>query len=184
MARLPLVDVQSATGPVKSNFDALQRALGVVPNMTRAMANAPVVLNAYLQFSGALAGGKLPAPLREQIAILTADANDCTYCLSAHTALGGLAGLKPDQLDAARHARAADPRTQAALTFARAVIQSQGGVSDNDLKAVRAAGWSDGDVAEIIAAVALNLFTNYFNRAVDTDIDFPRVEARKLAHAR
>ncbi len=184
MSRLPIQSVESATGSNKDIFAAFQKALGTVPNMTRVMGNSPAVLNAYAQFSGALNKSTLSGQIREQIAILTAEANSCTYCLSAHSVLGKLAGLNQAQIDAARNSESADPRTAAALRFAQAVLDSRGGVTTGDVQAVRTAGFTDGEIAEIVASVALNVFTNFFNRAFDVDVDFPRIEARSHAAAR
>jgi uncharacterized peroxidase-related enzyme len=181
MARLPIQNVESATGSNKDIFAALQKGLGMVPNMAKVMANSPSVLQGYAQFSGALGHGKLSAQIREQIALLTAESNACTYCLSAHSALGKLAGLNQAQIDGARNLESSDPRTFAALKFAKAVIDLRGGVGESDVRAVRTAGFSDAEIAEIVAAVAINVFTNFFNRAFDVDVDFPRVEAREHA---
>jgi uncharacterized peroxidase-related enzyme len=177
MARLPTLDVPTATGTNKEIFDVLQRSLGIVPNMTKVMGNSPAVLQAFAQFNGAMSAAKLSARIREQIALLTAESNACTYCLSAHTALGGMAGLTPDQMDRARHGESDDPRTLAALRFARSVLATRGGVADRDVQAVRQAGFSEAEIAEIVGAVALNLFTNLFNRAFAVEVDFPLVEA-------
>jgi len=184
MARLPIQNPSSATGTNKDNFAALQKALGMVPNMPKVMANSPAVLQAWVQFNTALGGAKLSPQIREQIALLTAEANDCTYCLSVHSALSKMIGLNPTQIEAARNAESADPRTRAALHFARAVLDHRGGIAESDINSTRAAGFSEAEIAEIVAAVALNVFTNYFNRAFDTDVDFPRVEARSHAAAR
>jgi uncharacterized peroxidase-related enzyme len=184
MARLPIQNVESATGSTKDTFAALQKGLGMVPNMAKVMANSPAVLQSWVQFNGALSTSRLSAQLREQIALLTAEANACTYCLSAHSALGKMAGLNQAQIDSARHQQSSDPRTFAALTFARAVIDRRGGVGESDIKAVRDAGFSDAEIAEIVGAVALNFFTNLFNRAFDVDVDFPRVEAHEHGAAR
>ena len=184
MARLPIQNVESATGSNKDIFAALQKGLGMVPNMTKVMANSPAVLQAFAQFNGALGTAKLSGQIREQIALLTAEHNSCTYCLSAHTALGKMVGLNQSQIDGARHRESSDPRTLAALTFAQAVIDQKGGIADSDFQAVRSAGFSDAEIAEIVAAVALNVFTNFFNRAFNVDVDFPRVEAHNHAAAR
>ena len=173
--------LQTTHDSVRMSFDAIEKQLGVVPNMMRTMAQSPRVLDGYLALSGALSRGLLPAALQEQIALAVAEANACNYCLSAHTALGRRAGLSDDQLAASREGRAADTKANAALQFALAVLQRRGGVSDEELAHVRAAGLSDAEIAEIIAHVALNVFTNYFNRAVDTEIDFPRVAAAQFA---
>ena len=179
--RLTALDPNTTTGPARDLLNGVKAQLGVTPNMMRTMANSPAVLEGYLGFGAALGRGALPATLREQIAIAVAEANACDYCLFAHTALGQLAGLKADQLAASRDAASADPRTDAALKFAVAVLASRGAVSDAQFAAVRAAGFDEGEIAEILAHVAINVFTNYFNRAAETVVDFPRVSPRRAA---
>jgi uncharacterized peroxidase-related enzyme len=181
MSRIPPVDRNTTNDSVRRNFDAIQKQLGVVPNMMRTMAQSPSVLDGYLGFGAALRRGRLPVGLQEQIALAVAETNSCDYCLSAHTALGRGAGLSTDELTASREARAGDSTATAALEFARAVVDRRGDVRDQDLARVRTAGYTDGEIAEIIAHVALNVFTNYFNRAAQTDIDFPLVTAGQLA---
>ncbi|MGH7243597.1 MAG: carboxymuconolactone decarboxylase family protein [Phycisphaerales bacterium] len=176
MSRLPIQSIESATGSNKDIFAALQKGLGMVPNMAKVMAISPAVLQSWAQFNGALGATKLSAQIREQIALLTAEHNECVYCLSAHSVLGKMAGLKPEQIERARQGQSSDPRSQGALTFAQAIIENRGGISEEDLDAVRAAGFIDAEIAEIVAVVALNFFTNFFNRAFDVDVDFPRVE--------
>lgn len=176
MSRLPLIQSETATGEAADLLAGVQKALGVTPNMTKAMVNSPAVLKAYLGFSGALAAGVLPAPLRERLALLVAQENGCDYCLSAHTYLGEhVAKLDADQIAAARRGEADDPKFAAALAFASAVLRAKGGVEDADLKAARDAGLSDAEIAEVVANVALQVFTNYFNKTADTDIDWPVV---------
>jgi uncharacterized peroxidase-related enzyme len=180
MSRINPVDRNTTTDGVRRNFDAIQKRLGMVPNMMQTMAQSPHVLEGYLGLSGALSRGALSAQLQEQIALAVSEVNACDYCLSAHSALGRGAGLSNDELGASRAGRASDPKASAALAFARAVVERRGGITDNDLARVRAAGYSDAEVVEIIAHVALNVFTNYFNRAAETEIDFPRVTAGQL----
>lgn len=181
MSRISAVDRRSANEGLRRTFDGIEKKLGVVPNMMRTMAQSPQALEGYLGLSGALSRGSLPAPLQEQIALTIAEANGCDYCLAAHSALGRGAGLSDDQLAASRQGRAAEAKAHAALQFAMAVLQHRGGVSDDDLARIRAAGFTDGDIAEIIAHVALNVLTNYFNRAAATDVDFPPVPAVQVA---
>lgn len=177
MPRLTVVDPATAEPRTRALLDKVERALGVTPNMMKAMASSPAVLDAYLSFSGALSKGRLPAAVQEQIALVTAVANECGYCLAAHTALGAKAGVSEEDLVSGRHARAADPKVEAALRFTLAVISTKGFVADADLAAVRAAGYDDGEIGEIVAAVALNTFTNYFNSVGETQLDFPAVDA-------
>ena len=176
MARIIAIDPNEATGKVKELLDSVQAKLGVTPNMMRAMAQSPEVLEAYLNFSNAIARGKLKAKVREQIALVSAEANQCGYCAAAHTAIGKLVGLNEVAILAARDGAAEDAKTDAALKFVRAIIEKRGAVNDADFQAVKSAGFSEGEIAEIIANVALNIFTNYFNETTQTEIDFPRVE--------
>lgn len=177
MSRLPLIDPANATGPAKPLLDAVGKKLGLVPNMTRAMANSPAVLKAYLEFSGALAAASLSAKTRELVALTVGEVNGCDYCLAAHTAIGGMLGLPGEALLAARNATSDDAHTAAVLRLARALVLQRGLLSDADLRDVRAAGVTDGQIAEVVATVALNVFTNWFNHVAETPIDFPKAPA-------
>jgi uncharacterized peroxidase-related enzyme len=181
MSRLNTIEPSAATGKAKELLDAVKGKLGIVPNMTKVMANSPAVLESYLSFSGALAGGRLDAKTREELALLTAQENGCDYCLSAHTAIGKMVGLKNEEIVASRHGNGNNPKTTAALTFATQVLDAKGRINEAELAAVRDAGFSDGEIAEIIAHVALNVFTNYFNIATGVDIDFPKVSHAEVA---
>ncbi len=181
MSRSHPVDPSTATGKGKELLDAVKGKLGIVPNMTRVMAVSPVVLEAYLGFSGALAAGLLDAKTREELALVTAQENHCNYSLSAHTAIGRMVGLNHDEMVASREGNGTSPRTTAALAFAKRVLATKGEINEADLATVRDAGFSEGEIAEIIAHVALNVFTNYFNVATDVDIDFPKVSYTKVA---
>ena len=181
MSRLNTVDPNNATGKAKDLLDAVKGKLGIVPNMTKVMANSPAVLESYLGFSGALNGGLLDAQTREQIALAVSQDNRCDYCLSAHTAIGKMVGLTPHQALESRKGNGTTPRITAALVFAKRVGETHGQISESDLTAVRDAGFNDGEIAEIIAHVALNVFTNYFNIATEVAIDFPKVSSNEVA---
>lgn len=181
MPRLTAVSPESATGKAKELLGAVQAKFGMTPNMMRTMAAAPAVLEGYLQLSAALGRGSLPTKVREQIALAVAEANGCEYCLAAHSAVGAMVGLTADQIRDSREGTAVDPKSEALVRFARKVVAARGQVADHDVAAVRAAGFDDGAIAEVVAAVALDVFTNYFNLVADTEVDFPR--ARPLAAA-
>jgi uncharacterized peroxidase-related enzyme len=181
MSRLQAIDPSTAQGKSKELLDAVKTKLGLVPNMTRVMANSPAVLEGYLGFSGALASGLLSPKVREKLALLTAQQNHCDYCLSAHTAIGKMVGLTHEEIVASREGSGESEKDSAALAFAKRVLDSKGQVSDADLATARSAGLSDGEIAEIIAHVALNVFTNYFNIATEVEIDFPKVTYSKIA---
>jgi uncharacterized peroxidase-related enzyme len=176
MSRIHQINPETATGKARELLDAVQGNLGLVPNMTRAMANSPAVLNGYLSLSGALSKGSLSAKLREQIALVVAQTNGCDYCLAAHSTIGKMVGLGADQILDSRRGTSIDPKTDTMIQFARQIVDDRGHVSDAHIAQVRAAGLDDGAIAEVVANVALNIFTNYFNHVAETEIDFPRVE--------
>lgn len=178
MSRIQIQSVETAASTSKELLSSIGKSLGMVPNMAGAMANSPAVLASWVQFNTALAGGDLPAPTRERIALLSAETNGCAYCLSAHAALGRMAGLSPEEIESARDGVASDPAAAAALVFAQRLLETRGGVDPSDINRIREAGFTDGQITEIVGAVALNLFTNIFNRAFDVEIDFPHVEPR------
>lgn len=176
MSRISTVNPTEAAGKAKELLDGVQKKLGFAPNMMKTMAQSPAVLEAYLNFSGTLAHGKLNARLREQIALLSAETNACAYCASAHSIIGKSAGLTDDEIGAARRGLSNDAKTDTALKFARSIIVNRGVVGDEEVAAIKAAGYGEAEIAEIIAHVALNAFTNYFNKIAETEIDFPKVE--------
>lgn len=173
MPRIQPVDKDSTDPATAELLGAVQKKMGTVPNIIATMANSPAVAKAYLGFSQSLSTGSLPARLREQIALVVGETNGCHYCVAAHTALGKGAGLTEGETCDARRAVASDGQEQAALEFARKIVSDRGNVSDDDVQKVRQAGYTDGEVAEIVANVALNIFTNYFNHVARTEVDFP-----------
>lgn len=151
---------------------------GMLLNIFRGMANSAAVLDAYLKFSGAMGNTKLDGKTRHAIALAVGQANRCEYCVSAHTLLGGKVGLDAESAKQARQGKASDPKTAAAVTLALAINEKRGNVSDADLAAARAAGLDDGEIAEVVALVALNVFTNYFNLVNESEVDLPKVSLK------
>jgi len=184
MNRLHQTDPAQATGKTKELFDAVQARMGKVPNLTRVLANSPAAFEAYLNFSGTLMRGVLPAKLRESIALAVGEIHGCGYCLSAHTLSGGRAGLSQEDILAARRSSAADPKFDAALKLARAITLQRGHISDTDLQTARSASLSDAEIVEIIQHVALNTLTNYTNNVARTVLDFPEVKPGDLQPAK
>lgn len=179
MNRIPLIDRASAPASVAGTLDAIHGAFGATPNMFRTVAQSPAALNAMWGFFGALGGGSIDAQLGEKIAVAVANRNDCHYCLAAHTALGRKAGASAAEMGAAQTGQSDDPRTAAALAFALKLVEARGQVSESDVQALRSAGFSDGQAVEIVAHVALNLFTNYVNVAFAVPVDFPSVALKR-----
>ncbi len=177
MPRLKAIETNEAEPKTKALLDGVQKKLGMTPNLMRTMANSPAVLEAYLGFGNALGKGTLQPKLREQIALTVSESNGCQYCLSAHSAMGKMVGLGDEEIADSRLGVSPDRKTEAVLQFARKVIAERGWVSDHDVASLRAAGTSDGEIAEVVAHVAVNIFSNYFNHVAGTEVDFPEVAA-------
>ena len=177
MTRLTIPDRSSADLAAQPLFDAIERQLGAVPNLYRLIGLSPATLEGVLAFSQAL-GQTLDVQTRERIALAVAQVNGCDYCLSAHSYLAAnVAGLDQAEIAAARKGRSGDSRANAAVAFARKIIEAHGRITDADLAEVRLADFSDGQIVEIVANVAINVLTNLLGIVADTDIDFPVVRA-------
>lgn len=183
MPRITPVDHAGAEGRPKELLDAVNAALGTTPNMATAMAGS-AVLDGWLSLSGALGKGSIGAADGERIALGVAEANECSYCLSAHGYIAAtMARLDADDIDAARRFESDDSRSAAILAFAEAVVRTRGAVNDGDIAAARAAGLGDAELGDVVGHVAVNVLTNYFNKAFEIEVDFPVVEPWPLATA-
>lgn len=183
MQRIPTLTIDTAEGKAKTLLEGAKKAVGKELNIFGALANAPVALEGLLSLSGALAHGKLKAGVREQLALAVAGKNGCDYCASAHSYMAEHAGVTKEEQALSLKAHSSDKKTQAALTFASHLVEKRGHVSEADIAAVREAGFSTEEIVEILAHVALNTFTNYFNEAFKTTIDFPKVHAKEVRSA-
>jgi uncharacterized peroxidase-related enzyme len=173
--------IPAATLPL---LDAVKRQLGVVPNLMKLLGNSPAALEGYLNLNGALSKGALDAKTRERIALAIAEINGCNYCLSAHTYLGkNVAKLDDAEIVVNRSGGSSDPKAAAAVRFAVRVLEERGHVDDADFNAVKAAGFTQAEIIEIVLHVALNSLTNYINVVAQTEIDFPEVTTVSRAAA-
>lgn len=181
MSRIPLLSTQDTSGERQQLLTQIHGAFGATPAMFRAVANSTAALKSMWGSFGALGAGSIPARLGEQIAVAVAERNACHYCLAAHHLLGRKAGASAQEMVAAQRGESADAQTAAALRFALALVQARGQVGADQVQALRDAGFSDEQLVEIVAHVALNLFTNYVNLAFDVPVDFPSVRLQREA---
>ncbi len=183
MPRIQPVDVASATGKTAELLATTRERFGGTPNLFTTTAQSPAALEAMLGLFASLGKASLGPKIGEQIALAVAQRNECGYCLAAHSAIGGMHGLSTSTMHAARRADSTDARTAALLAFAMLVLDSRGHVDDASLIAVREAGVTDGEIVEVVAHIALNVFTNFLNSVSETDVDFPvvAVELERVA---
>ena len=181
MSRINIPSYDDAPEASKPVLDAILKQLGVVPNLFRLIGNSSVALNAFSGFQSEL-GKTLDVKTHERIALAVAQVNGCNYCLSAHTYLAqNMAKLTPEEITLNRNGSSLDNKAQAAVAFAHQVASNRGHVSSTDISNVRAAGYSDAEIVEIVALVAQHSFTNYLNEVAKTEIDFPEVHADQVA---
>jgi uncharacterized peroxidase-related enzyme len=174
MNRLTEITSAEAGSKTQEVLDKVQSRYGRIPNMMAMLANSPKVLDAYMDFSTGLIG-TLSRPLREQIALATAEFNRCAYCLAAHTVGGQRAGLSEEDILAARQFQSNDAKAVAVLQLTRAMLEKRGHLSDDELASAREAGLSDQEIVEVVGTVLVNMFTNYFNILADSEPEQPRV---------
>jgi uncharacterized peroxidase-related enzyme len=181
MTRITQINASAAKPDSQALLTQIHQAFGATPNMFKTVAHSPAALKSMWGSFGALGGGVIDAKLGEQIAVAVADRNSCEYCLAAHTALGRKAGVSAQDMTAAQMGESSDPRTAAALRFALKLVNDRGQVNDSDVQALRDVGFGDEHIVEILAHVALNLFTNYVNVAFAVPVDFPAVKLHRQA---
>ncbi len=183
MSRIQTIpSIDAAPDAAKPLLETAKKKLGSVPNLFRVIANSPAGLEGYFGLNAALGRGSLEAKTRERIALAVAEVNGCAYCLSAHTYTGRIiAKLDDTEIAANRNGASNDLKADAALRFAVKVVRERGHVSDADVAAVKAAGYDEGQIVEIVLHVALNTLTNYVNEVAKTEIDFPAIALRKAA---
>jgi len=161
----------------RATLDAFTANIGFTPNMMAAFANSPIAFNAWANLLGSLSKA-LDVKTRDSIGLVVSEVNGCNYCLTVHSFTAEhMAKLSADEIILARKGLASDPKRNAALKFTKKVIETRGHVTDADLAAVRAAGYTEANVIEIVALVAMYSLTNFFNNVFDPDKDFPAVAA-------
>lgn len=174
MSRISAVLPEEAHDDVKVFYNDLQKKIGRVPNIFQNMGNSPAVIKGYIALNDAISKTSLSPELREEIALVVAQTNDCNYCLSAHTTMAGAMGIKAPDIILARKGQANNPKTQAILLFTKSVVEKRAKISDQDVAKLKAAGVTDAELAEIILVITMNMFTNYFNHITDPVVDFPQ----------
>jgi AhpD family alkylhydroperoxidase len=178
MPTIQPIRTEHATGSTKRLLEALKAEGSSTNNMIQTMAHSPSALEGYLQLRRTLASGRLGPKLRDRIALTVAQANNCEYSLARNTALARQHGLTEEEIFASRDVRGGDELTGVVLQFAHNLVTRSGKYSP---ELMRAAGYTDEEIVETVAWVALNVFANYLNLAAWTDIDFPLAAVKSKA---
>ncbi|MGF6780854.1 carboxymuconolactone decarboxylase family protein [Paraburkholderia sp. GAS334] len=173
MSRIAIPAVASATGATAEVYAQVKKAIGSVPNLFAAVgALTPEVLKTLLNAEGVLAAGTLSKRDLETVKLLVSELTGCDYCVAAHTMLGKMTGLSPETLQLIRAGQPiGDAKRDALVHFVKNLQQTSGTISAAEFAAIKAVGYTDAQIVEITLAIALTVFTNYFNRINDTDLD-------------
>ncbi len=175
MTRSTALKPEHVPAESRATLDAFSKNIGFTPNMMATFAQSPIAFNAWAALLGSLSKA-LDVKTRDSIGLAVSEVNGCNYCLTVHSFTAEhMAKLPVDEIRLARKGRATEPKRDAAVMFARRVIETRGQVSDAELKAVREAGFTEANVMEIVALVAMYSLTNFFNNVFDPEKDFPAV---------
>jgi uncharacterized peroxidase-related enzyme len=166
--------LDTAPAAARPAMEAAKKAFGLVPNLIGVFAESPAVAEGYLGLAGAFGKSSFTALERETVLIATSVENECHYCVAAHTTV--TQGQKLDQsvIAAIRERRAIDdPRLEALRQFTIKLVQNRGFVSDGDVSAFHAAGFTHAQVLEAVMGVSLKVMSNYVNHIAATPLDAP-----------
>lgn len=176
MPRIKQLKVDEATSYTKKLFKRVEESMGMVPNMFKCMGNSDSALDGFLSMNSNLASGKLGGKFMKMIFLATSELNGCEYCYCAHTHLSKKAGLLNDEeCLKARRCIGTDDKSQAMLDFVKKVHKYNGKVKDEDIEAVRKAGFGDTEIVEILGCMAWITNANYISNVSEQEIDFPKV---------
>jgi uncharacterized peroxidase-related enzyme len=181
MPKFPIpATIDEAPAASRAMLRTAEVRFGRVPNMALLISASPAALQGYLALLTALDGGTLGCQTCERIALAVAEAIGCQYGLSLHTfrARNGI-GLDDAEITANRSGVSNDPKAEAAVCFAVKLARTQGAVGDDDLRALKAAGYDDAQIIEIVLHAGLNMLAGTINKACEPDVDFPLIQLRK-----
>ncbi|WP_434721369.1 carboxymuconolactone decarboxylase family protein [Mesorhizobium sp. RIZ17] len=181
MPRIAVPARDDAPAESRPILDNVSKTLGFLPNHYRLMSISPNALGGWAGLMGSTSK-TLDLKTREGMALAVSEANGCDYCLAAHGYVSTkLAKIPSEEIALNRQGQSSDPKRQAAVAFAKALIDTRGKVSDAQFASVKHAGWTDANIVEMIALTAQFVLTNFMNNAIQTPIDFPEVAPAAVA---
>lgn len=175
MPRIPTIDPGNVSPRAQELLNQFEEKEGMVTNLVQTFAHSPAVLETLMCAENSMNGSKLDEKLRYRIALTVSELNESPYCLASMAAYSRAAGLSDRDILDARRGDSPESRVDAMLTFARAVSLRFRDITDGDLRAIRRAGFGDGEILEIISVVAQTTHLNVVSKIAETEIDFAPV---------
>jgi AhpD family alkylhydroperoxidase len=175
VARIDPIPMEQAEGKARELLDELVQRGGEPGPMARAMANAPALLRGYLDLTRAMKRSHLDRRIIERISLAAQEWLGCEYCIAAHTRAARRLGLSDREIELARQGTSTDPKVAAIVAFGQQVIAAPAEVTDAQVDELRAFGYRDEQIAEVVGMVSLQLLTGGFN--LDPEHEPPRGRA-------
>lgn len=173
---MPLADTDKLTGKAQELLSEMEKSMGFTPNILKQMANSPAALESFLSAKDALSRGFLSHKMQAFIGIVVAQSYTCEYLLSARVAMAKKAGASEEELRKALEQNSNDPKINQGLTFVRALLLRHSEVLPSDLAELHEAGYSQGEIVELIANASLNMYVYYLIKIAQPVLDFERVQ--------
>jgi uncharacterized peroxidase-related enzyme len=184
MNKMEVLALEQAPEGSKDPLTQAKGKFGFVPNLFGVLAHAPAAVKAYVSLSDLFSASSL-SPVEQQVVLLTVSfENGCDYCMAAHSAGAGLAGMPAEVLSALRSGTPIpDSKLEALREFTRKMVQLRGLIGDDDLRSFTSAGYGERHVLEVIVGIAMKTISNYTNHVAGTPLDpaFQSQEWRKSA---
>ena len=171
--RLNSIEPEAAAGKIAAIYGQVKSKMHMVPNLFKGLANSPQALEAYLALEQFISEGSLTPVEQQALRMVISVHNECTYCVAAHTLGMHGAGLSDAEILDVRRGVSGNAKLQALIVFTQEILSTKGFVSDDDLAAVRAAGYTDANIADIHVVIAQKTLSNLFNHVHGTVLDFP-----------
>lgn len=157
-------------------FDQLKKGLGKVPNLYATLAHSETALGSYLSLQNARSS--INGKAREVVNLVVSQVNNCEYCLAAHTVIGGMVGFTPEQILEIRRGRATfDSKLDALAVLVRNIAIERGHANPALVDAFLAAGWTEGNLVDVIVTIGDKTVTNYLHGVTKVPVDFPAAPA-------
>lgn len=175
MAVMQLADTSQLTGKGKELLLQFEASMGLTPNILKQMANSPAALEAFLSSREALSKGFLDESIRALIGISIAETYSCEYLLSARVAMAKKAGMSEEEIKLAKDQTSKDPKKDLGIQFVRNLVLRHAELADSDVAELKQAGYTEGEIVELIANASFNMFAYYLVQVAQPTADFPKV---------
>lgn len=174
MSRFPVHSIETAPAGSREGLQAARARFGFVPNLLGMLAGSPAALGAYLGVTEAFGAGTLTEVERQVVLLTVSHHHECHYCMAAHSAGATMAGIAPEVLEALRRGEPLpDARLEALRRTTDRLVTSRGWISQEETGAFLAAGFTEAQLLEVIAGIALKTISNYANHLAGTPLDAP-----------